>query len=51
MDAMNVLPIFTGIAVHDAFSPYFQYDQCGHAFCHAHQLRELTAIWDLHRQI
>jgi transposase len=50
MDAMNVLPVFTGIAVHDAFSPYFQYDTCGHALCHAHYLRELTAILDLHRQ-
>jgi transposase len=41
-DAGGVLPHFAGIAVHDAWSPYFQYG-CPHALCNAHHLRELQA--------
>jgi transposase len=41
-DASGVLPTFAGIAVHDAWSPYFQY-RCEHALCNAHHLRELQA--------
>jgi transposase len=41
-DAGGVLPEFGGIAVHDAWSPYFQYG-CAHALCNAHHLRELQA--------
>jgi len=46
MDAAGVLPVFTGVAVHDAWAPYDTYTQAGHALCGAHVLRELIAVID-----
>lgn len=48
MDAMGVLPIFTGTAIHDAFAPYDNYPGATHALCAAHVLRELEAVLDYH---
>ena len=42
-DEINILPPFAGVAVHDAWSPYWKYD-CEHALCNAPHLRELTAV-------
>jgi len=38
--AAGVLPGFGGIAVHDGYASYWEYE-CGHALCNAHLLREL----------
>jgi transposase len=46
MDAAGVLPVFAGIAVHDAWAPYDTYAQAAHALCNAHALRELQAVID-----
>lgn len=43
MDAMRILPQFTGTMVHDFWSPYFRYPS-RHALCNAHILRELKGI-------
>jgi len=43
MDEAGVLPGFTGVAVHDGFSPYRAYTNAAHALCGAHHLRELIA--------
>jgi transposase len=51
MKEMNILPQFQGTAVHDAWSPYFSYNSCAHALCHAHHLRELTAMWEEYGQV
>jgi transposase len=40
---IGILPQFEGIAVHDGWSTYPQYD-CQHALCNAHHLRELTFV-------
>lgn len=48
MNAMGVLPSFTGTAVHDAWSPYDTYTAAGHALCNSHVLRELQAVTDHH---
>ncbi len=42
MDAINILPRFTGILCHDHWKPYYRYDHCLHSLCNAHHLRELT---------
>jgi transposase len=44
MDAMGILPSFTGIAVHDAWAPYNTYTAPDHQLCCAHALRELRAV-------
>jgi hypothetical protein len=46
MDAMGILPSFTGIAVHDAWAPYDTYTAPDHQLCCAHALRELQAVTD-----
>lgn len=44
MTAFGILPRFTGVAVHDAYSGYDGFTTCTHALCNAHILREATGI-------
>jgi len=44
IDALGVLPGFTGTVVHDGFTPYRRYRDATHALCNGHHLRELTAV-------
>jgi transposase len=50
MEEGGVLAGFTGVAVHDAFSSYFQFTACEHALCNAHLLREITFVHEQPRQ-
>jgi transposase len=43
MDAMDILPGFAGVAIHDFWKSYYRYD-CTHSLCNAHLLRDLTFI-------
>jgi transposase len=49
-DAINILPQFHGVVVHDGFSLYPQYMQCEHALCNAHILRELRFLYEQEHQ-
>ena len=44
MDAIGILPAYTGTVVSDALCAYRQYRQSRHGLCGAHLLRELTYI-------
>ena len=43
MDAFGILPVFKGVAVHDGWVSYREYD-CTHGLCNAHHLRELVYL-------
>ena len=43
VNEIGILPHVTGTLVHDAWQTYFAYET-DHALCHAHNLRDLTAI-------
>lgn len=48
MEQCDVLPHFHGIAVHDCWASYWNYENIEHALCCAHLIRELTGIADNH---
>ena len=50
LDALGILPAFTGTAVHDAYASYLTYTGCSHALCNAHLLRELIFLYEEHHQ-
>jgi len=47
MDAAEILPSFTGVAVHDGLAAYRRYEQASHGLCNAHHLRELAGMAEL----
>lgn len=48
MEQRGVLPLFHGISMHDCWASYWSYEDCQHAVCCAHLLRELTGIAENH---
>ena len=49
MEAIGILPDFSGRAVHDFWKPYLSYG-CDHGLCNAHHLRELIFVHEQHQQ-
>src|SRR5260370_4080550 len=48
LDAIGILPKFTGISIHDRWSSYFLYE-CEHALCLVHLLRDLVFLAEAHK--
>jgi transposase len=44
IDEFDVLPGYSGVCVHDGWTPYRAYDDVTHGLCNAHHLRELQAV-------
>jgi transposase len=44
LEAIGILPDYTGVSVHDGWTSYRHYTSCRHALCNAHHLRELTFV-------
>ena len=49
-DAIGILPLYTGVSVHDGWKPYQAYTTCRHALCNVHHLRELTFVEEQQQQ-
>ena len=50
MNASGILPDFQGRAVPDHWASYLKFDNCQHAFCNAHHLRNLQFVVDQYQQ-
>ena len=51
INAIGILLMFLGTAIHDCFAAYFSYNGIRHGLCNAHLLRELTAVWENTKQL
>ncbi len=49
-DSFGILGACQQWLVHDCYQFYFGYDQCLHAICNEHILRELQFLWELQNQ-
>lgn len=50
MDAIGIIPKVQGILVHDFWESYGRYEHLRHAYCNAHIVRELRAVYELNHQ-
>ena len=48
IDEIGVIPRCGGVLVHDRWASYFGYENCKHALCGAHLLRDLAFVEDAH---
>ena len=44
IEAINIIPRYGGVIIHDCWASYLSYPHCGHGLCGSHLLRELTFI-------
>ena len=51
MDEFNILPQCKGWIIHDHFKAYFTCENCLHALCNQHHLRELKFLYEEHQEL
>jgi transposase len=51
MNAIDILPQFTGTCIHDGLTTYFTYSNCTHGLCNEHHGRELTYLEEEQKQV
>jgi transposase len=44
IEAINIIPRYGGVTIHDCWASYLSYDHCDHGLCGSHLLRELTFV-------
>lgn len=50
LEAIGIIPQFTGWLMHDFLSSYLSFKNCLHTFCKSHLMRELVFIFEQHHQ-
>lgn len=50
LQAMGIIPQFTGWLMHDFLASYLGFDHCLHTFCKSHLMRELVFLFEQHHQ-
>ena len=50
IEAIGIVPKFTGWLMHDFLSSYLSFSDCLHTFCKSHLLRELVFLFEQHEQ-
>ena len=50
IEAIGIIPRFTGWLMHDFLSTYLGFENCLHTFCKSHLMRELVFIFEQHHQ-
>ena len=50
MDEFNILPQCRNWIIHDHFKAYFTYNDCLHALCNQHHLRDLKFLYEEHQE-
>jgi len=51
VNAIDILPKFSGTSIHDGLATYFTYSNCLHGLCNEHHRRELTYLAEEQKQI
>jgi len=46
IQAIDIIPRYGGVIIHDCWASYLSYLHCGHGLCGSHLLRELTFIFE-----
>jgi transposase len=50
IEAIGIIPQFTGWLMHDFLSSYLSFENCLHTFCKSHLMRELIFLFEPHQQ-
>jgi transposase len=50
IEAIGIIPQFTGWLMHDFLSSYLGFENCLHTFCKSHLMRELVFLFEQHQQ-